>query len=370
MVMFHRNAYNPHPAKVLANTRKHTNNKVASPHTILKEINIFKNAIPVKNRNNNYSNIHNGKQYAIIFNDPTNKDSNNNINIELTLSDLLPKVNKDILPSEEWCIDYFPKKDEPKNDKVYDRIAAELEDLMYNEKPEVKLIKAESTENKVDEFPSIMDILNDNVTPESNSEHKNQNNNMELKDALESNDVEAMLLGKTVKSKVETPMDVENTDVNKLIADVVQFSTSSESTIKELPVAPEVENPHSPSILDETLQKGIEEQLPNPHLQINKNIINSQNSDVYASKNGKQSDSNIFSSLKLEDVTHVIFKKVVSGNCIKSVTCPRNFKYSIELEEKSVEFLGAPKYITSLEDLQVLLQIVNETDLRSLYVVY
>ncbi|XP_052742239.1 uncharacterized protein LOC112048161 [Bicyclus anynana] len=374
MVMVHRNAYNPHPAKNLVNTRKHVNNKVASStinssNTILKEINILKKT-PLKNGNVNYENIKSRvKQYAIVFNDPTSKDNNNNINIELTLSDLLPKVSADILPSEEWCIDYFPKKDEPQNDKVYDRIAAELEDLMYNEKPELSSIKAEPADNKVEEFPSIMDILNDNTTPESNSEQKSQNSNIDLKDSLESNDVEAMLLGKAVKN--ETPMEVDNTDVNKLIADVAQFSSDNKPITKDEQSEPEFDNPHSPSILDEALQKGIEEHLPYPHLQnkaINKDTTN-QNMEIIP-KNEVHNNLNIPSTLKLEDVTHVIFKKVVNGKCLKSVTCPRNLKYSIELDEKSVEFLGAPKYISSSDDLQVLLQIVNETDLKRLYVFY
>ncbi|XP_069360059.1 beclin-1-like protein A [Maniola hyperantus] len=386
MVQFHRKAYNPHPAKDLIKTRRNANiNKVASPLTrqastnILKEINVLKDTNSVQNKSINYHNINsNGKQYAIIFNDPTCKHNNNSINnCEFTLLDLLPKVNNGILPSEEWCIDYFPKTDEPKNDKVYDRIAAELEDLMYNEKPIDKSHKYEVSENKVDEFPSIMDILNDN-TPENNSEPKDQNNSLEFKDNLESNDVEAMLLGKTDSNK----MSVDNTEVNKLIADVVQFSSNTESATN-LQNTTDFDNPHSPSILDETLQKGIEEHLPNPQLQSkftsensnsieknNKDNTNNQNCDEIITKNGIQSNVNFHSSLKLEDATHVIFKKVVDGKCIKSVTCPRNLKYSIELEDKSVEFLGAPKYISNLDDLQVLLQIVNETNLTSLYVLY
>ncbi|XP_045774110.1 uncharacterized protein LOC123873339 [Maniola jurtina] len=389
MVQFHRKAYNPHPAKDLINTRRNANiNKVASPLTrqastnILKENNVLENTNSFKNKSTNYNNINSaGKQYAIIFNDPTSKH-NNSVKCELTLLDLLPKINNRILPSEEWCIDYFPKKDEPKNDKVYDRIAAELEDLMYNEKPVDKSHKSESSENKVDEFPSIMDILNDNATPENNSEPKDQNSSLEFKDNLESNDVEAMLLGKTNKNKMVTPMNLDNTEVNKLIADVVQFSTNSELATN-LQNTAEFDNPHSPSILDETLQKGIEEHLPNPQLQSkftsensdsieknNKYVTNNQNSDEITPKNGMQSNANFPSSLKLEDVTHLIFKKVADGKCIKSVMCPRNLKYSIELEDKSVEFLGAPKYISNLDDLQVLLQIVNETDLTSLYVLY
>lgn len=382
MVLFHRSTYNPHPAKSVINssTPKNTT-KVASPTTrqastnVLKEVNVIKNNL-VQGKSSNYKNIHtNGKQYAIVFNVPTSKQNhNNNLISEISLSDLIPKVSADILPSHEWCIDYFPKNDEPKNDKVYDRIAAELEDLMYNEKSDIKLTKTESTENKAEDFPSIMDILNDNNTPESSTVAKDQNSSLELKDNIESNDVEAILLGKADSSKTETPMDVDSMDVNKLIADVVQFSTNSEAVNsqpaeKDLQNSIDIDNPHSPSILDEALQKGIEEHLPNPNRVNDKNITNNQNSEEIRTKDATQLNFNS-SSMKLVDVTHVIFKKVSNGKCEKSVTCPKNLKYSIEIQEKSVEFLGAPKHISSIEDLQVLLQIVDETDLNSLYILY
>ncbi|CAH0726986.1 unnamed protein product, partial [Brenthis ino] len=388
MVLIHRNVYSQHPVKDLSNSKKPKINEASTPRqvsNVLKENNGPKITSLLTDRKTNHNemqklNQNNNKHYAIIFNDPK---SNNNIDIkcDLTLTDLLPNIDKRILPTEDWCIDYFPKNDEPTDDKVYDRIAAELEDLMYNEKPEVKYSKSDATDSKVDDFPSIMDILNDNSASVTNSEPKDQSNNIEFKGNLESSDVEAMLLGKANDSKIIEPspsMEVDNTDVNKLIEDVVQFSATVEMEKKEVNELSEVENPHSPSILDEALQKGIEEHLPSHHSPLkdnnaNDNTINKIPELNHKTENGIDnvkstinSNSNentvkpepltvqsICPALKIKEVTHVIFKKVVNGVCQKSVTCPKNLKYSIEIEEKSVEFLGAPKYISSLEDLQI-----------------
>lgn len=398
MVLIHRNAYSQHPVKELVGSKKPKNSQISSTRQVLKENNVPKSMSVAKDKKNiigkqKHSNINSSKQYAIIFNDPS---ANNNIDMKcnLTITDLLPNIDNRILPSEDWCIDYFPKNEEPTDDKVYDRIAAELEDLMYNEKSDMKYGKSDNTENKSDEFPSIMDILNDNTTPISNPEPKDNSNSIEFKTNLESSDVEAMLLGKADESKIDesTPMEVDSTDVNKLIQDVVQFSSSVQMEKKDAIELNEIENPHSPSILDEALQKGIEEHLPNHNLPlkdeitINNNVIN----DISKLENQKESaghdkiDDTVISeetlkplnsqsvcpASKIEGVTYVVFKKVINGVCQKSVTCPKNLKYSIEIEEKSVEFLGAPKYISSLEDLQVLLQIVHETDLKSLYIYY
>lgn len=403
MVLIHRNAYNQHPVKEVVNSKKAKNSQISSSRqasNVLKENNVPKNMSIVKEKKNNnekqkHINLNNNKQYAIIFNDPI---ANNNIDVkcDLTITDLLPNIDKRILPTEDWCIDYFPKNEEPIDDKVYDRIAAELEDLMYNEKSDTKYSKADNIESKPDEFPSIMDILNDNTTPVSNPEPRDNSNSVDFKSNLESSDVEAMLLGKTDDNKIDdsTPMEVDNTDVNKLIEDVVQYSTAVQLEKKEGIELNEVENPHSPSILDEALQKGIEEHLPNHNsplkdeITINNNIV----SEVSKLENDKENSAGHdkivndtavseeplkplnsqtnYPSSKIEEITHVVFKKLVNGVCQKSVTCPKNLKYSIEIEEKSVEFLGAPKFISSLEDLQVLLQIVHETDLKSLYIFY
>ncbi|XP_026493861.1 uncharacterized protein LOC113399055 [Vanessa tameamea] len=427
MVLLRRTAYNQHPVKDLvnSNSKKQKTNEMSTitprqVNNVLKENNgsnktdIVREKILTQKQTNNNCN----KQYAIIFNDPS-CNNNYDVKCDFSLMELLPKVDKSIFPSKEWCIDYFPKNEEPTDDKVYDRIAAELEDLMYSEKPDDKFSKSESAENKVDDFPSIMDILNDNNTPVNSTETKDQSSNIEFKDNLESSDVEAMLLGsqpaldnkETEENKAleePLPMEVDTTDVNKLIEDVAQFSTSTESEKAEVTPINEIENPHSPSILDEALQKGIEEHLPcdtsqksepdvepepeaealpeessniadenkttidesQTNTDIEQAIINDQSTNDSPLKESSENDLNILPTSKLEDITHVVFKKVVDGICQKSVTCPKNLKYSIELEEKSVEFLGAPKYISSLEDLQVLLQIVNETDLRSLYVLY
>ncbi|XP_068628238.1 putative leucine-rich repeat-containing protein DDB_G0290503 [Battus philenor] len=508
---------------------------------ILKENNGVKKKLLVKEKTSNYikktlnSDL---KQYGIVFTAPTISNNNNEIKSKLTLIDLLPNLNKSILPSEEWCIDFFPKNEEPKDDKVYDRIAAELEDLMYNEKP-IEKLKSDLTEIKVEEFPSIMDILNDN-TSDNNCKENEDENPEPFKTNIESNDVEAILLGKSNienKDSEPIPMEVDNTDVSKLMEVMDQLHNitdgsklkvlNEEATDKpEVNKTEELENPHSPSVLDEALKKGIEEHLPNENQQtemstevsivhaesednkINKTIpenietnpnniemisennevvsdnndLISENNDIIPESNKivsenneiipensetipensetitensetitensetiteitktipektatvpeniktvpenietvpenneTISDSNDIITVKNEiianneetdgakavmlvdnncedisitqtnehkdsdsitisnsaEITHVVFKKVLNGKCCKSVTCPKNLKYSIELEGKSVEFIGAPKYILSLEDLQVLLQIVNESELGSLYV--
>ncbi|KAM3961970.1 uncharacterized protein ACR2FA_003859 [Aphomia sociella] len=456
MVLIHRNAYNKHPVKELLSPKKVRINetpirpitpiKPSTPKAssnVLKENNRLKKTPVVKDKNSNINisryddkrrkNASHLKHYGIIFVDPTS-NNNKKENNQITLSALIPAINKSILPSEEWCIEFFPKTEEPTDDKVYDRIAAELEDLMYNEKPEVKPDKLEPEENKVDDFPSIMDILNDNSSDNDNKP-SDQSSSVEYKSNLESSDVEAMLLGKSnepIKEVQEsTPMEVDTTIISNLIEDVAQLNdmqdtvrngsndvkvevttvvTNPTLVADPTPIIDEIENPHSPSILDEALQKGIEEHLPvaceqpesmdisvtvtensedsnnvedklkikasedsvkieNDKITINENLDNPQ-----SNKNDKDHDKNVDSKVKVDtsllpkaDATHVIFKKGF-GMCSKSVMCPKNLKYVIELEGKNVEFLGAPKFISSLEDLQVLLQIVNDTDLTSPYV--
>lgn len=417
MVLLHRNAYSQHPVKELINSKKSKNSE--SPRVvsnILKENNRLKKEKPkLTDKNSNYEDKKpidntNFKLYGIVFENPLANNNNYDMYCKISLTDLLPQIDDSILPSDEWCIDYFPKNDEPKDDQVYDRIAAELEDLMYNEKPIVKLEdKTDVTENKVDDFPSIMDILNDNS---SENKTNDQSSTLEFKSNLESSDVEAMLLGKsnpTCDTVAPTPMDVDSAHMDHLIEDVTQLSgiqdtlANVEQTINNtadsLPtsvIIEEAENPHSPSILDEALQKGIEEHLPVKHepstdvsaeeekptndtteiitptdtkvqeteVKVMETHIDSENNE--SNDNIKNKERN-FLALK-ECITHVVFKKTKEGECSKSVTCPKNLKYCIELEGKSVEFLGAPKYITSLEDLHVLLQIVNESELNSLYV--
>ncbi|CAH0625414.1 unnamed protein product [Chrysodeixis includens] len=428
MVLIHRNAYSQHPVKELTNSKKVTGTDSRVASNILKENNRLKKPV-LKDKNSNYedkkhkSNT-NLKQYGIIFEDPL-VSSSNDVICKISLIDLLPQIDESILPSEEWCIDYFPKKDEPKDDQVYDRIAAELEDLMYNEKPIMKLEdKAEIVENKVDEFPSIMDILNDNS---SETKPNDQTGTLEFKTNLESSDVEAMLLGKSNPSSetvAPTPMDVDNTSMGNLLEDVNQLS-AIQDTITNVDVAAlsnceaglpasivpeEAENPHSPSILDETLQKGIEEHLPVKHLEptvesppeeekesipvIPENILSTDTNDINmdakdeveniteekimdinVENENSESNDKIKSKEKnflasKDGITHVVFKQTKEGTCSKSVTCPKNLKYCIEIDGKSVEFLGAPKFISNLEDLQVLLQIVNESKLDSLYVLH
>lgn len=411
MVLIHRNAYSQHPVKELLGPKKSKANEPTPRQVsnILKENNRLKKTPIVKDKNSNISNYEETrlknnsrfKQYGIIFMNPSQDNNKNDLKSKISLQDLLPNVNKSILPSEDWCIEYLPKIEEPMNDKVYDRIAAELEDLMYNEKPVEKADeKPESGESKVDDFPSIMDILNDNSSESNNIKPNDQSTSVEFKTTLESSDVEAMLLGKSDESTKEqeqpTPMDVD-----KLIADVVQFnaiqnSVSSQDELTKVPetVTEDIENPQSPSILDEALQKGIEEHLPLPNnhiesaqTQSSQEGTNSSDIKIEAENTNLHSDitsvplgikkdeENDIQSVENKpqirtDVTHIIFKKNVEGSCHKLVTCPKNLKYSIELEGKHIELIGAPKYISSLEDLQVLLQIVDDTELKSLYILY
>lgn len=401
MVLIHRNAHNQHATNESQNSKKPKKNnkqplRTASPrqnNNILKENNRLKKTPIVKDKNSNYNqkNQHlinsNLKRYGIIFINPS-VNNKNDIRSKAVLLDLLPNINKSILPTEEWAIDYFPKSEEPKEDKVYDRIAAELEDLMYNEKPSSTGDKIEATVSKVDDFPSIMDILNDS-TPDSVEKPNDQSSAVVSKSDLESCDVEAMLLGKSnseSKAPQSISMDVDGMasliggsmdaiqDTNKC-SDIESKQDNSEKSC--------IENVGSPSVLDEALQKGIEEQLPFHNqekecLVTETKLVNEtdkienvvpMDTDVHTeeeSKNACVSDSVVPKT----EVTHVIFKQTKDGKCYRCVTCPRNLKYSIELDGKAVEFIGAPKFISSLDDLEILLQIVNETHLESLYVLH
>lgn len=409
MVLIHRNAYSQHPVKELTapKEKKTKSEPVRVTTNILKENNRLKKPI-LKDKNSNYDDKKKKsktdlKQYGIVFEDPLSHNNNNEVNSKITLNDLLSQITDSILPAEDWCIDFFPKKGEPKDDKVYDRIAAELEDLMYSEKPAKADEKTDNNETKVDDFPSIMDILNDNSNENKTND---QSSTLEFKSNLESSDVEAMLLGKsnTTSDPVPpAPMDVDNPDMSNLIEDVNQFTTIPDTIITEqankLPVSSvsdEIENPQSPSILDEALQKGIEEHLPcNPDKQVkefetSKDKIEDKLEDETkptetnpkVEEAAKVTETDIDSKINelkvkeniclasIEGITHLVFKKTKDGVSIKTVTCPKNLRYEIEIDGKTVEFIGAPKFISSLEDLQVLLQIVNESHLDSLYVLH
>lgn len=451
LVMLHRKSSNQKPVKVLPSPKTIKAESPRCTPNILKENNRLKRTI-LKDKNTNNNNYGNQKKttvnlkhYGIVFEDPLVHNNNNDVNCKISLTDLLSQINDSILPSEDWCIDFFPKKGEPKDDKVFDRIAAELEDLMYNEKPGKTNDKIGTMETKVDEFPSIMDILNDNS---SDNKPNDQSTCLEFKSNLESSDVEAMLLGKTnpeTSPVAPAPMDVDNSNVSNLIEDVnlvsIPENVIPESTNK-LPGTDikleEIENPQSPSILDEALQKGIEEHLPsnveksieepsesversvselieksvsesveksvtesfedlnknNPVVepeQIKHEETSMESSDtkidiekdvekkvnkademvidkMEESKEAKSKLTNCWASI--EGITHLVFKKTKDGSCFKSVICLKNLKYDIEIGGKSVEFIGAPKFISSLEDLEVLLQIVNESELDSLYVMH
>lgn len=394
MVLIHRKAYSQHPVKELLNSKVtkgnetpvksknalKENSRISATSTprqsnnILKENNrIKKIASDDKNGNLYFKNVisSNLKTYGIVFVKPLINNSYDH-KMKLSLPDILPSINASLLPTEEWCIDYLPKNGEPKEDKVYDRIAAELEDLMNNEKSAMKSDNKEVTESK-DDFPSIMDILNENTSGSNPS--NSQPDSMEFKSNLEtSDDVEAILLGKSNDTKVApTPMEVDNPNMNNLM-DVVQMNTAPETSKLPDTLREEMDNPHSPSILDEALQKGIEEHLPaitkvDPGVgEVAKPVLTDTIENSTAGTVDKENKD--FPVLNFNSVTHVVFKKILNGVCCKSVTCPKNLKYSVELDGKFVEFLGAPKFISDLEDLQVLLQIVNESDLDSLYVLH
>lgn len=389
MVLIHRKAYNQHPVKELnskvtkgsdtpaksknalkENSRIGTTSTPRQSNNILKENNRIKKQAANERSGNLYiKNVidSNLKTYGIVFQKPYTNNSNDHKG-KLSLSDILPSINTSLLPTEEWCIDYLPKNGEPKEDKVYDRIAAELEDLMNNENSALKSGNKEVTENK-DDFPSIMDILNENTSGSNQS--NSQSDSIEFKANLESSDdVEAILLGKSNDTKAaSTPMEVDNPDISNLM-DVVQMNPTQETGKLPDALGEGIDNPHSPSILDEALQKGIEEHLPAISEKVEPEIADMKTDTIDDSAAGTVDENKDVPLLNLSSVTHVVFKKILNGVCYKSVTCPKNLKYSVELEGKTVEFLGAPKFISSLEDLQVLLQIVHESNLDSLYVLH
>lgn len=349
-VQGHRSAYNPHPArKLLGIGKKAKNNETPRQlPNILKENNRIKKPVTkdveynvIKGKNAHM------KHYKIVFVNPTSKKLE--VKSKTNLDNLLPNIDKEILPSEEWSIDYFPKKGEPKDDKIYDRIAAELEDLMYNEKTKSS---TENKEGKNEEFPSILDILND--TSKGGVDRSNTQSSVNL----ESSDVEAMLLGKTNPSE-SIPMDVDKPNTSGESACNTNKDNKTASALDD--------NPNSPSILEEPEEPDVpvlsladKPLIVSPKKESASNLLQ-QRSDVNDNTNAK--NKNNFKS----GVTQVIFKKTMNGACSKTVICPKNLKYSISIQGKSIELLGAPKVITSLEDLKVLLQIVEESELTSLY---
>ncbi|CAB3244331.1 unnamed protein product [Arctia plantaginis] len=412
MILIHRNAKSQQPVKEVTASKKTKTESPRVTHNILKENNRLKKVTAsttlMKDKNSYYDDkkkmtASTQKQYVVVFEDPVPHSNNNkDVNSKVSLSDLLSQINDSILPSKDWCIDFFPKKGEPKDDKVYDRIAAELEDLMYSEKPTKPIEKMDTAETKVDDFPSIMDILNDNS---SDSKTNDQSSSLDFKSNLESSDVEAMLLGKTNSSistpLPPTPMDVENADMGNLMEDVNHLAVIPDNIVMpetptKLPasdIIEEVENPQSPSILDETLQKGIEEHLPcNTDKKNDASQDNNLKTDETMNNTDKKEDTEMkpveaniqqeiteFKDVKpketislatIEGITHLVFKKTKDGACFKSVTCPKDLKYDIEIDGKSVEFIGAPKVISNPGDLQVLLEIVNESELSNLHVLH
>ncbi|CAK1543070.1 unnamed protein product [Leptosia nina] len=327
---------------------------------ILKENNNYKNLGAQKEYSNTKRNKSENKNYGIIFLNPV-VNGTHDTKIKVSLADLIPSINKNLLPNEDWCIEFFPKNLEPKDDKMYNRIAAELEDLMYNKINTTSM----SNESKGDDFPSIMDILNDNTTENTPSQDQTS---LEFKPNMESSDVEAMLLGKGENKP--TPMEIDKSDVNKLKEEVVDFvpSTETEKSIKE----DEIQNPHSPSILDETLQKGVEEHLPTvqPVIEDTNNITKNAELKLPEPAVAQKSEPDTSHTVKYEEVTEIIFKKILDGKCVRSVTCLKSLKYNIQIDEDCIELLGAPKYISSIEDIQVLLQIVNDSAVDSSYMLH
>lgn len=347
-VPLHRSAYNPHPAKKLLGLGKRTKNDDTprqSPN-ILKENNRIKKMVS-KNREYNAakSNHTHVKYYKIVFANPINKKVE--VKSKINLDNLLPSIDDNVLPSEEWCIDYFPKKGEPKDDKIYDRIAAELEDLMYSEKTKSD---GDKKEGKSDEFPSILDILNDTAKSETDK------SNTQPSVSLESSDVEAMLLGKPNPSE-STPMEVDKPNTTDAAESNPEGNDTKPSALDD--------NPASPSILEEPEQPEV------PVLSVaDKPLIISPSQEPQSNTSYGDENDNINAKNKNNlkaGVTQVIFKKTINGTSSKTVICPKNLKYSISIDGKSTELLGAPKVITSLEDLKVLLQIVEESELTSLY---
>lgn len=403
MVLIRRNAYNQHPVikKTLKKIEPPRNESLRSTSNVLKENNRLKKTVP-KDKNSSYAGQKkkdntSAKLYCVVFEDPVphNNNNNNDIICKVSLSDLLPQITDTILPSEEWCIDFFPKKGELKDDKVYDRIAAELEDLMYSDQPTKPNEKIDTAETKADDFPSIMDILNDNS---SENKTNDQSSTLEFKSSLESSDVEAMLLGKSNPANSSdpvpsTPMDVDS-DMSNLIQDVNQFTVIPDNEHNEkLPAAnitEDMENPESPSILDDNLQKDVGELLPNTIVlqpvdnhsttegidssnveeKVPDITIKDTTTDAKISLSIDNQTKETLSLASIEGLTHLIFKNTKDGTSLKTVTFPKNLKYDIEIEGKSVEFIGAPKLVSSSEDLQVLLEIVNESELSNVYVLH
>lgn len=356
MVQLHRHAYNAHPAQKLK--KRKASDVPKSTSNVLKENNRLKKPIGVAVSDYTARALVKSqvKYYGIVFDKPL-EIKPSVIRNKISLQDLVSDINTNILPAEDWCIDYFPKNGEPKDDKIYDRIAAELEDLMYNEKTK---INSNVKENKNDEFPSILDILNEN-TKDSTIKTSDPATSLNL----ESSDVEAMLLGNTTTEPAA--MDVDSS-VSSLTGKAAQPAAKPDVTEHTVVASTIEDNPESPSILDEPIQKDTSS-TETAKITIEVEKIQPTTSQI-TDQTDENDNTNNNNSVSRTGVTQIIFKKSVNGTCHKSVTCPKNLKYSISMLGKSVQLLGAPTHISSLADLQVLLQIVEESELNNLYVLH
>lgn len=170
-----------------------------------------------------------------------------------------------------------------------------------------------------EEFPSIMDLLND--TPTSISD--------DSKEAKEE-----------PSDKTEISQEKPDASTSKLLNLETPSSNTEEECLKDI------------------LNEPITRQAVKP---AGKNITEDKHSTDEVKVSGNEDD----------EITSVVFRRFSSDKQTydRLVIFQSDLEYTVKINNKEVELLGAPKYMTSTEDLQILLQIVDEVNLDSFNVI-
>lgn len=319
MVLIPRTFYNKHPAMMVVPQRRQSARSNEG---------IKKTSTKRVDANNGFESDH--FEYRLVLCPPESEPSPVPPS-DFSLEVLSNEIDDGRLPSQMWEVERIPPPSDavPKPDG-YDSIAAELEALMGEQKkvenddapdkPESEEIKetpmelctpVEPTqkpeaEKEHDEYPSIMEILNEMPTPakENNVEVAEEMTKMETDEEKnveepKQNDVDAQ----GDKPKIETQTDADDT-----------------KTV-------ETDNVKSESLV-ETVKK--------------------TNNNEYA-------------------LNSIIFRRYTPDKQTydRLVTFQQNMEYFISVDDKKIELLGAPEFIANVEDLQILLQIVDSIDLNS-----
>ncbi|XP_077292902.1 uncharacterized protein LOC143915955 [Arctopsyche grandis] len=410
MVLLPRTFYNKHPAKAVAQRR--TSARLFDTPPKKKSPPKKKQSRDVEPRDAVYE-----CEYRLVFCDPHREPVEAPpANTDFTLKNLSELIDTERLPSSMWEVERIPPliNFQGKTDSSYDAIAAELEELMgESKKPEEEKMEVEpappelevvadkpaadapqdppaepapksETEKVQDDYPSIMDILNE--IPKEPSAEPVQ---------IKSNDADGEP-EKAAEPQIEQPDDrPAETDVadepteeartdsaeksddvveNKLEIDVAPVT---DSTSEQIPNendgetdereaveaeedAPEAENLDTPMEVESSVEidSVAEETLPALESEVTIEVDVPTKTELENNNDDYLLKSVIFRRLTEDKQTYD-----------RLVTFQENMEYFIAINDRKVELLGAPEFITSIDDLQILLQIVDDVTLNSFNVI-